>query len=571
MNEEILISTETPPPAEASKAEVALATDIMLAMVKSSKGIKMYQANNPLLVRFFQEMTEKMSALLNLYNEYKLDVDRFELKYKGHAVYKNSDTNESMAFRMYSDGIRSIVFYEGIEEWELKDFLEIVSSSLSGEVDDDIVTRMWDKGLPHCSYILEDDFQEIDQQLDEQLTGAAVRGKIPPTCLADPLSCATQLQEIPDRFYTLTAEETTSLQTLLKSEESFHPIDETARILAAILSGGVETELFAAFLEIYLKLTRNLFIAAEKEFSLKLFAYLYRRSTTKEPDSERRRLVLNALGRLWTNEALKGLCRIIDSTDAISTDELKTLSIMIGQTSPATLCELLGLVEKMKMRKILIETTTEIAREQPQILLPCLSDSRWYLVRNVVLILSQLKNSALLDQVVTLITHRDPRVRKEVLKYLIAVPEPRAKPFILKFLRDESSALRIMALQLLGRAKLLFALEPIIAFIDSVEYESMNIAGKKAVYEAIGELGGEKVLPLFKSMLTKLYLFQRAKEKEAITCAVAGLQKIPGDETLKLLEEVLHSRSPECRELIKEAILLVSRQKHAPASRQEEG
>jgi hypothetical protein len=176
MNEELLISTETSPPAEASKAEIALATDIMLAMVKSAKGIKMYQANNPLLVRFFQEMTEKMSSLLNLYNEYKLDVDRFELSYKGHAVYKNSDTNESMAFRMYSDGIRSIVFYEGTEEWELKDFLEIVSTSLSGEVDDDIVTRMWDKGLPHCSYILEDDFQEIDQQLDVQLTGAA-RGK----------------------------------------------------------------------------------------------------------------------------------------------------------------------------------------------------------------------------------------------------------------------------------------------------------------------------------------------------------------------------------------------------------
>ena len=570
MNEDIM-SAETSPPEETSKAEIALATDIMLAMVKTSKGIKMYQANNPLLVRFAQEMTEKMSSLLNLYNEYKLDVDRFELRYKGHAVYKNSDTNESMAFRMYSDGIRSIVFYEGIEEWELKDFLEIVSTNLSGEVDDDIVTRMWDKGLPHCSYILEDDFQEIDQQLDEQLTGAAAKGKIPPSCLADPLSCATQLQEIPDRFYTLTAEETTSLQTLLKSEEAIRPIDETARILAAILSGGVETELFSAFLEIYLKLTRNLFIAAEQEFSLKLFTYLYRRSTTKEPDAERRRLVLNALGRLWTNEALKGLCKIIDTSDAISTDELKTLSIMIGQTSPSTICELLGLVETMKMRKVLIETMSEIIGEKPQVLLPYLSDSRWYLVRNMVLILTQLKNSVLLDQVAALITHRDQRVRKEVLKYLITVPEPRAKPLILKFLRDGSPALRIMALQMLGRARLIFALQPITAFIDSGEFEGMSISEKKAVYEAIGELGGEKMLPLFKSMLAKRYLFQKAKEKDAVICAVAGLQKIPGEETLKLLEEAYRSKSPESRELIKNAILTVSRRKNAPAARQEEG
>jgi hypothetical protein len=569
MNEDIM-SAETSPPEEASKAEVALATDIMLAMVKTAKGVKMYQASNPLLGKFFQEMTEKISSMLNLYSEYKLDVDRFELSYKGHAVYNNSDTNESMAFRMYSDGIRSIVFSEGVEEWELKEFIEIVGLSQAGAVDDDIVTRMWDKGLPHCSYILEDDFREIDKQIDEQLTGTSAMGRIPPSCLADPFSCAKKLQIVPDHFYTLTAEETSCLQALLSAEEPFNPIDETARILATILSGVAEPELFSAFLEIYLKLTRNLFLAGEKEYSFKLFTFLSRRATAKEPVDDRSRLILDALGRLWTDEAIKGLCKIIDTADAISVDELKTLSTMIGQTSPATLCELLGLVETMKMRKVLIETTSEIAGEKPQIFLPYLSDSRWYLVRNVVLILTQLKNSVLLDQVAALITHRDQRVRKEVLKYLVAVPEPRAKPFILKFLQDEVAGIRIMALQLLGRAKLRFALQPIIAFIDTEVFERMSISEKKAVYETLGELGGVKMLPLFKSMLTRRYLFQRAKEKEAIICAVAGLGKIPGEETLKLLEEAHRSKSPEGREIIKDAIIKVSRQKNTPDSQPQE-
>lgn len=569
MNEDIM-SAETSPPEETSKAEIALATDIMLAMVKTAKGVKMYQASNPLLGKFFQELAEKMSSMLNLYNEYQLDVDRFELSYKGHSVYKNSDTSESMAFRMYSDGIRSIVFNEGVEEWELQEFLDIVSMSQAGAVDDDIVTRMWDKGLPHCSYILEDDFREIDKQIDEQLTGTSALGRIPPSCLADPASCATKLQTIPDHFYLLTAEETSCLQALLAAEEPFNPIDETARILATILSGVAEPELFSAFLEIYLKLTRNLFLAGESEYSFKLFTFLSRRATAKEPVDERNRLALAALGRLWTDEAIKGLCKIIDTTDAISVDELKALSIMIGQTSPATLCELLGLVETMKMRKVLIETMSEVAGAKPQIFLPYLSDSRWYLVRNVVLILTQIKNSVLLDQVVMLITHRDQRVRKEVLKYLAAVPEPRAKPFMLKFLRDDAAGIRIMALQLLGRAKLRFALQPLIAFIDSDEFERMSISEKKAVYEALGELGGVKMLPLFKSMLTRRYLFQRAKEKEAITCAVAGLEKIPGEETLKLLEEAHRSRSPECRDIIKNAIVTVSRQKNVADSRPQE-
>lgn len=565
------ISASTPPPSEeVSKEEIALATSIVQVMVKSAKGIRMYQANSPLLGRFFEELTEKMSSMLSLYNEYKLDVDQFELKYKGCSVYENSDTSESMAFRMYSDGIRSIIFSEGIDELELREFLDIVNMSSSGSLDDDMVTRLWDKGLPHFTYLLEDDFQEIDRQIDNQLTGLATKVTLPPACLADPFSCATQLQALPQQLYSMSAADMTDLQALLAVDENLRSREEMARILSSILSGVQEPELFTAFLDIYLKVTRNLFLSGETEFSLKMFTFLYRRTTAKEPSAEKRQQVLAALGKFWTHETGKGLCKIIDTTDVISTDELKNLSIMIGQTAPSALCELLGMVEKMKMRKVLIETTTEIARENPQILGTYLSDSRWYLVRNVMFILTQIKDSTLLDQVIVLITHRDQRVRKEVLKYLIAVPEPRAKPYLLKFLRDESSALRIMALQLIGRTRLLVALKPISDFVETVDFEKMGLSEKKAVYEALGELGGRKMLPRFQGMLTKKFLFQKNKEKEAVLCAVAGLQKISGEETLKLLEDALHSKGHEFREVIKNAITVVSHRKDAPASRQEE-
>jgi HEAT repeat protein len=553
MTENVWIFDEASTPEEVSKSEVTLASDIMLALVKTSKGAKMYQANNPILGKFFEDLVDKMSMMLNQLREYKLDVDRFELRYKGHLVYENSDTNESLAFRMYSDGIRSIIFNEGIEERELKEFLEIVSVSVSG-IDDDIVTRLWDKGLPHCSYILEDDFQESYGQVDAQLTGSSAIGRIPSACLADPLSFAAQLQPVPIQLHTLSEEDVTYLQTLLESEENLRPIAETASILTAILSGVPEPELYTSFLEIYLKFTRNLFLSGDGKYALKMFAFLYRRTTSAEPSEVRRGQVLKVLDRFWTEEILKGLCSIIDTANVVTPDELKTLSIMIGRTSPSALCELLGMVELMKTRKVLLDTATDFARERPQLLLPYLSDSRWYLVRNMVFILGQLKNTALLDKVVTLITHREQRVRKEVLKYLIAVPEPKAKPYILKFLRDESPAIRIMALQMMGRARLQFALKSIAAFADTVEFEQMNISEKKAVYEAIGELGGEKMLPFFKSMLTKRYLFNKAKEKDAVICAVAGLQKVPGEETRKILEEALRSKSLEFSSIIKNAI-----------------
>ena len=92
MTENVWIFDETSTPEEVSKSEVTLASDIMLALVKTSKGAKMYQANNPILGKFFEDLVDKMSMMLNQFGEYKLDVDRFELRYKGHPVYENSDT-----------------------------------------------------------------------------------------------------------------------------------------------------------------------------------------------------------------------------------------------------------------------------------------------------------------------------------------------------------------------------------------------------------------------------------------------------------------------------------------------
>lgn len=565
MNDNIMISDEDSASEVVSKSEVTLATEIMLAMVKTSKGARMYQANNPLLVTFFQDLWDKMSSMLGKYSQYRLDVERFELNYKGHTVYENSDTKESIAFRMYSDGIRSVIFNEGVEEWEVRAFLETVNVSATDSLDDDIVTLLWDKGLSNCSYILEEDFQEIDRQIDEHLAGASGKGKIPPACLKEPASLAVQLQQIPDHLFVVQEEESSALQRFIESEEQLRPLDETARILSAILSGVVEKELFSAFLEIYLKFARNLFVAGESETALKMFAFLYRRTTEKEPSAERRGELLNALGRFWNEETLKGLCRIIDKTEAISIEGLKTIALMIGRTSPLVLCELLGLIEKMKMRKVLISATTDIVRDRPQLLLPYLKDSRWYLVRNMVLILSELKCTILLDQVVTLITHRELRVRKEVLKYLLTVPDPKAKPYLLKFLRDESSAIRIMAIQLMAKARLQFALKPLVEFVSSDAFELINISEKKAVYEAIAELGGEKVLPLFKTMLTRKFHFQRVREKEAVICAAAGLQRILGDDSLSLLNDALRSKSKEHHEVINNAIQVLTSAKPSRA------
>ena len=539
------------------KAEIAQATDVVLAMVKAAKGLRMYQENNPVLEKFFQELAEKFTLILDEYSEFALDVDKFELRYKGHVIYENSDPKESIAFKIYSDGIRCIIFSQGLENYEINGFLQIIGSGTSASIDEDIATRFWDSAFPHFAYVLEDDYQEFDLEIEEQFAVRAGKADLAASFPAAAADCATPLTQVPEQLLVLTDDDRIGIAALIDAEEHANPLEESARIFADILTGAFGQEIFAPFLDIYLKFATNIFVSGNAGTGLKMFSVLYRRATSAELPAERQEYK-RGLERLWSEEALQGLCRIIDSSDDVNTDMLLTLSRMIGATTPAVLYELLGLIERSRMRKVVLNVATTVAKDNPRSLIPYLKDRRWYLVRNMVFILGELRDSTLLDQVAVLITHRDIRVRKEVLRYLLAVPDPRAKAYILKFMRDESGDMRVKAVQLMGRARLQIALTPLMEFAESDVFDLIDITEKRAIYEAIADLGGEKVLPLFKGMLTKKFHFQRAREREAVICASFALQRIPGEASIKLLQDALKAKTKEHHEVINAAIKALS-------------
>jgi HEAT repeat protein len=209
----------------------------------------------------------------------------------------------------------------------------------------------------------------------------------------------------------------------------------------------------------------------------------------------------------------------------------------------------------MKMRKVILQVLIEIGHDTPEIFLPYLSDPRWYVVRNMAFILARIASPGALDKVVTLISHREPRIRKEVLNYLERTPDPKAKNYLLKFLRDDSSAFRIRALQVLGNSNCMFALKPIAAMTASELFQEKDIEERKAAYEALGALGADQVLPMFREMIMKKFWFNKAKEQESVICAVAGLMKIKSEGALGLLEEANAVKGDEMREIINQAIV----------------
>lgn len=548
---------------EVPKEEVSSATEVMQAMVKTSKAFKMYLSNNPLLHRFLEELKTKMGSHLAKYSELKLDIDQFELRYKGKTVYENRDPKDSLAFKMYSDGIRSLIFSEGMEDREISDFLEIIGKDRPSDIDDDIVTLLWMKDLPHVTYILAEDYLEFDTagagpaaptSQQENIKGAYKA--IPPVPEAVPTPTL-----IHQNILSLNEDEISWLKKAKDLDEKRNPLDEVVQILFSILSVEKDFAVFGEFVDITVNLIGNLMHSGDIHHALSLIRFLRELSGNEVLSSYHRDRLAKAMEGTISVDIIKDLEGIIDTSDKVKPENLKELLLLFGKTAIKQTCELLGIVQKMEMRKVIVDALVEIGKDTPEAFFPYLTDSRWYLARNAVIVLRRIDNPASLEPVSKLIYHKEPRIRKEVLLYLAAIPDVKARAYILKFLHDDASALRIHALKTLADSKFHGALKPIFEITTSKEFDEKDIAEKKAVFEALGELGSDEVVPIFKDMMMKRYWFNKAKEKESVVLAVAGLRKVKTDAALNALEEASNVKKDEIKAVITQAMRFISAEK----------
>ncbi|HEY6837359.1 MAG TPA: HEAT repeat domain-containing protein, partial [Geobacteraceae bacterium] len=387
---------------------------------------------------------------------------------------------------------------------------------------------------------------------------------------AIPETVQQQPMIVPQHIFTITEEETAWLREARETDEQRKPLEEVINILTAILRGAKDARTFGDFVVIMVKLTGNVILAGEMVHALKMIRFLHELAASESVPPEQRRMISTAMSKILNERTVKVLQKTIDTTDALSFEDLRELLRVFGAASLGPMCELLGLVEKMKMRRIILEVLVEIGKENPDAFTPYLSDQRWYLVRNMVFVLTRLGRPVPLDSVVRLIGHREPRVRREVLTFLDHYPDPKAKTYLLKFLRDDSSAVRIRALQALGRSKLPMALKQIAAITEAEDFDELSLAEKKAVYEALGELGGEQSVPMLRNLLLKKFWFKKSKERDSVTCAVAGLVKTRTASAMAVLEEAQGAvKGDELRQLVAEGLetLTAERSKAAAEKR----
>ncbi len=168
-------------------------------------------------------------------------------------------------------------------------------------------------------------------------------------------------------------------------------------------------------------------------------------------------------------------------------------------------------------------------------------DQRWFVVRNIVGILGEIRSADALMHFARTILHTDARVRRETILALSKHGDEQAVPLLVKGLADPEASLRAAAALGLGLTKSAAATLPLLKRLG----EETDVEATVEIIRALGRIGDPRALPVLTERASAGGFFSRTPVAVRVE-AVRALRDLGGDRAL--LQRLLRDRSGEVRD-----------------------
>ena len=285
--------------------------------------------------------------------------------------------------------------------------------------------------------------------------------------------------------------------------------------------------------------------AENRELVLRAMMLLCRNATGQKLSEVRRAHALNALGQLATDELTDYLVAVLLDRESNETTRKNLTSVLVFLSDKIVRRLMVLLAEETAApnRKILADVLVRTGNAAVPVLQEHLFDDRWYVVRNAVTILGEIRSQDSLPHLTPLLEHRDIRVRRETIRALTKIGGQRAVNILLQAAESDDQELRRQALLSLGAIRAASAIPTLLKLIEQPELNRRAVDIKKDAIRALGEIrSSDAVTPLLK-ILARHSLLRRALNDELREAAVIALGEIGDESARPELEKAANDRS----------------------------
>lgn len=556
--------------ADDDKAEIQSAKEVVQYLSKTEKTLKIYLPNNPIHQKFITRLFEKLEVHLAGYGPLRLRIKQFELFCLSQAIYENMNRLESIAFKLYVDGLREISFYPGLEKEEVITLLKILSHEVNDDesdevrADDDIVTLLWEKHLTHIQYIVVDDLRG---EMDALETCKEMRPEPP---LPQRLNAVYQQEvqaasvpfsskgvEVPAlHIFKLTEEEISSMKRELRWEEEIDIVNELEGMLFDILRIETDPARFSEVIQIIDSILEELIFKADFVHARKILEFFWEMLESERPLSpELVTLVKEALIQAGNSERIASLGPVLERLSSEDLDQFLPFMVLFKKEVIPSVIGLLALVKTLKTRRILCDILVELGQMDVKLIISRMEDGNWFVLRNLIYVLGKIGDEQILDVFPRFIHHKEVKIRKEVLHVLDAMANPKTEKLLMGFISDPDLSNRVYAIKSLVKKQVEAGLPLLLELIGGKSFELKALYEKKEIFNAIAMLGRDAVVPeIEKHIHVRWSLFKNNQADERGLCAALSLQRIGTPAAVEALQRGRRSGRKSIREACQKSL-----------------
>lgn len=545
-------------------------------LARGLRTFRLYRQDNPVVRQIRDQLADGLSEQLSRHGGWTLRFTPSRVYLEEEVIVKPAAAKpgedvirsgaDDLPFLFYRDGIRRIRMLPGIPRGEIEAFFEALRQSGAGrDSQDDLVTLVWQANLTHMRLEAVPLEQTIylhshrtrkrrKEQTDGQgyawtPSGSEIHAELGQVAGAQGLHKDTfddwelpwrvpDVREAYERLQPLMDEHRVRFATAWERERSADWTDTAPAAFRQILKLDSSEEMRHALSHsVVTWVAGALNRAAWKEAQVALSAL-----REIDPDGSRSN---DELALMISGLDGRDLTERLDASEAEEHARFAAITVALGRPALPVVTAVLGHSNRMRVRAAASLALSYLAGDDVEMVAPLVADSRWHVVRNAVFVLGQLSGPRVVELLQSAAAHPDPRVRKQVVISLGAVPQADRRPILLAQLDTTDASLLAATLAILTRERDPEVATALLDRIQALDFENRPEEYQRALFLALGEVADDDSVPALEALLNKGGWFaRRTLERYG---AARTLARIGSEKALAALEAGLRSRSEAVR------------------------
>ena len=534
----------------------------MQVLSKGIRATQLYLPNNPVYQRAVDNIRAAFRQIWQATDDLVFDVGETELRWEDNVVYSQDQRNESIAWTLFKDGVRSLTFRPGVEETEIVRFLGVLQQArnLQADAPDDLLTLLWAQDFQFVAYT----FRELASENAVPIEKGETIPSTPPSQIHHRVQEEAPpkregLVSIDDFDTTLYFLEDNEIDYLKRDVDREYSQDLRRNVLS-MLFDLLELQTYGTVRAELISIVENFIPYLLGAGDFRSVAYILRETRAilqraREIIPEHRKTLEGLPGRLSQRDALSQLLQSLDEAAMHPTEE--ELAELFQELAPEALPTLMGWIAKLhneRVRDLVQAAAARLAQANAGEVLKALGSEDSAAQLEMVKLAGRLKLPGAPDGMEPLLASGDRALKLAVVEALTAIASPSALRLLERAIDDGDRDVRIAAVRFLASRGYRNAAARVEAIVGGSKLRNADLTEKMAFFEAYGALVGAKGIAALDKLLVAKGLLGKREDPETRACAAMALGKIRTPEARAVLERASQDKEPLVRNAVTRAL-----------------